>query len=59
MRTGDVILDTPDGAMRSYEAVPDGAAAAVIVIQEAFGVNPHIEDVTPEEMERRMAAMAG
>src|SRR6476661_1112075 len=39
--------------MRLYEARPDGAAgpgggakAAVIVIQEAFGVNDHIEDVT-------------
>ena len=53
MRTGDVILDTPDGPMRSYQAIPDGAAAAVIVIQEAFGVNPHIEDVT------RRAADAG
>ena len=37
--------------MDVYEAVPDagaksGATAAVIVIQEAFGVNEHIEDVT-------------
>jgi len=33
--------------MRVYEAVPDTPpTAAVIVIQEAFGVNPHIEDVT-------------
>jgi carboxymethylenebutenolidase len=38
--------------MRCYEAVPDGQArGAVVVIQEAFGVNPHIEDVT-----RRFAA---
>jgi carboxymethylenebutenolidase len=43
----------PDGPMRLYEARPDGAPgpdgparAAVIVIQEAFGVNDHIEDVT-------------
>src|SRR5688500_18682286 len=43
----------PDGSMRLYEARPDGdagpgrgAKAAVIVIQEAFGVNDHIEDVT-------------
>ncbi len=47
MRTGDVTIDTQDGPMRAYEAVPDGGApAAVIVIQEAFGVNAHIEDVT-------------
>lgn len=33
--------------MRLYSAVPEGGAAkAVIVIQEAFGVNHHIEDVT-------------
>ena len=33
--------------MRLYEAVPDAApSGAVVVIQEAFGVNPHIEDVT-------------
>jgi carboxymethylenebutenolidase len=43
----DHTLSTPDGPMRLYEATPDGdARAAVIVIQEAFGVNAHIEDVT-------------
>jgi carboxymethylenebutenolidase len=45
-------LVTPDGAMDVYEAKPDGEArGAVIVIQEAFGVNDHIQDVT-----RRFAA---
>jgi carboxymethylenebutenolidase len=45
-------LATPDGVMAVYEATPDGdARGAVIVIQEAFGVNDHIEDVT-----RRFAA---
>src|SRR6478609_2305688 len=52
MRTGDQQVDTPDGPMRCYEAIPDGEpAGAVVVIQEAFGVNPHIEDIT-----RRVAA---
>jgi carboxymethylenebutenolidase len=47
MRTGDREVTTPDGPMRLYEAVPDGEPlGAVVVIQEAFGVNPHIEDVT-------------
>lgn len=47
MRTQELKLDTADGPMRVYEAAPDPAAArAVIVIQEAFGVNDHIEDVT-------------
>ena len=33
--------------MRIYEAAPEGTArGGVIVIQEAFGVNEHIEDVT-------------
>jgi carboxymethylenebutenolidase len=38
--------------MRVYEAVPEGTPrGAVVVIQEAFGLNGHIEDVT-----RRFAA---
>jgi carboxymethylenebutenolidase len=47
-----VTLDTVDGAMQVYEAAPEGEPrGAVIVIQEAFGVNDHIQDVT-----RRVAA---
>lgn len=47
METRTLTLDTPDGAMPVYEATPDGVArGAVIVVQEAFGVNDHIEDVT-------------
>jgi carboxymethylenebutenolidase len=42
-----VEVTTADGPMPVYEAVPDGPArGAVIVVQEAFGVNDHIEDVT-------------
>jgi carboxymethylenebutenolidase len=42
-----VMLPTPDGSMGVYEAFPDGEPrGAVIVIQEAFGVNDHIQDVT-------------
>lgn len=55
MDTRTLSLDTPDGTMLLYEARPDTAdgpaRGAVVVIQEAFGVNPHIEDVT-----RRFAA---
>ena len=41
------VVATPDGPMDVYEATPDGAATrAIVVIQEAFGVNRHIEDVT-------------
>jgi carboxymethylenebutenolidase len=40
-------LATADGPMALYKARPDGEArGAVVVIQEAFGVNDHIEDVT-------------
>ncbi len=50
--TSEVTLPTGDGPMTAYRARPDGQArGAVIVVQEAFGVNPHIQDVT-----RRFAA---
>ncbi|MHB8243962.1 MAG: dienelactone hydrolase family protein [Acidimicrobiales bacterium] len=41
-------LTTPDGPMPLYEVEPlgGGSRRAVIVVQEAFGVNGHIEDVT-------------
>jgi carboxymethylenebutenolidase len=39
-------VETGDGAMAVYDARPDGPPiGGVIVIQEAFGVNDHIEDV--------------
>jgi len=45
--------------MPVYEAVPDGAArGAVVVIQEAFGVNAHIEDVTRRLAEAGYHAVA-
>ena len=47
-------VGTDDGAMRIYQAKPQGQPrGAIVVVQEAFGVNPHIEDVT------RRAAAAG
>ncbi|MCB0996318.1 MAG: dienelactone hydrolase family protein [Acidimicrobiales bacterium] len=47
MQTESIHLSTADGSMRCYVAAPDDqASTAVIVIQEAFGVNGHIEDVT-------------
>src|SRR2546430_13762367 len=52
MDTRTIELQTADGPMPLYEATPDGdPRRAVIVVQEAFGVNDHIEDVT-----RRFAA---
>jgi len=47
-----VTVTTADGDMGLYDAEPDGEArAGIVVVQEAFGVNAHIEDVT-----RRCAA---
>ena len=52
MTTATIELSTADGPMALYEATPDGEPrGAVIVIQEAFGVNDHIQDVA-----RRFAA---
>ncbi len=46
MHAATVELPSPDGAVPAYDAGPDTPArAAVVVIQEAFGVNHHIEDV--------------
>lgn len=46
MHTDDVVLATPDGPMALSTARPDGAArGAVIVLQEAFGVNGHIRSI--------------
>lgn len=46
-------IETPQGAMRVYRAQPTGSVPdrAIVVLQEAFGVNEHIQDVT-----RRAAA---
>jgi carboxymethylenebutenolidase len=47
--TGSTVqLDTSDGKMDAYVAQPKdgGAYPAVVVIQEAFGVNDHIKKVT-------------
>jgi carboxymethylenebutenolidase len=39
-------IDTADGRLPLYEATPDGQPiGAVVVIQEAFGVNDYIRDV--------------
>jgi carboxymethylenebutenolidase len=59
VETRTLELDTADGPMAVYEARPDGDAnGAVIVIQEAFGVNEHIEDVTRRFAEAGYHAVA-
>ena len=52
MDADTIVLDTADGPMDLYDVRPDDPdGAAVVVIQEAFGVNDHIRDVA-----RRFAA---
>lgn len=53
VETGWHEVDTPQGAMHLYRAQPEGQRPdrGVVVLQEAFGVNEHIQDVT-----RRVAA---
>lgn len=39
-------VSTPDGAMRLFEAVPNGPAkGGIVVVQEAFGITGYISDV--------------
>ena len=47
MNTEYVTLSVSDGtSMKAYVAHPDGTPkGAVLVLQEAFGVNPHIRDI--------------
>ena len=60
MSTQTIELSTADGPMEVFEATPDGAQAkaAIIVIQEAFGVNDHIEDVARRFAEQVYHAVA-
>jgi carboxymethylenebutenolidase len=59
MDTRTLSLDVPGGSMPLYEARPDGQArGAVVVVQEAFGVNGHIEDVTRRFAEAGYHAVA-
>ncbi len=48
MNTEYVTLAVSDGtSMKAYVARPDGPAkGAMLILQEAFGVNPHIRDIT-------------
>jgi carboxymethylenebutenolidase len=47
LRESTVTLETADGSMKAFQVLPesDSPAPAVIVAQEAFGVNEHIRDV--------------
>ena len=60
MREEQVSLTTSAGAMSAFVAVPDGAGRwpAVVVVQEAFGVNHHIRDVCRRFAEAGYVALA-
>ena len=53
MDTETLELPTADGPMPTFLATPDGPSrGGIVVVQEAFGLNAHIEDVA-----RRLAAV--
>ena len=57
--TRTVDLPTADGPMGVYEARPDETpTTAVVVLQEAFGVNDHIEDVARRFADEGLLAVA-
>lgn len=57
--TRTVDLPTADGPMGVYEARPDDTpTTAVVVLQEAFGVNDHIEDVARRFADEGVLAVA-
>jgi carboxymethylenebutenolidase len=44
--TTDLTLETPDGEMGAAVARPNGGAkGGIVVVQEAFGVTPHIQSI--------------
>lgn len=52
-------LPTPDGPMRVYAARPaDRPDRAVVVLQEAFGVNDHVQDIARRYADRGFLALA-
>ena len=52
-------LDTPHGPVRAWRADPSGPSrGALLVIQEIFGVNPHIRSVTQRFADSGFVAVA-
>jgi len=57
--TAQITIETPDGPMPAFEASPDGpAAGGIVVVQEAFGVTTHIEDIARRLAEAGWYAVA-
>jgi carboxymethylenebutenolidase len=52
-------LETADGPMRVYEARPPSPTGrAAVILQEAFGVNEHIQEIARRVAERGFLALA-
>ncbi len=46
-KSAQIVIETSDGAMSTYASSPDGKAqGGIVVVQEAFGVTSHIEEIT-------------
>jgi len=59
MQTNDIHLTTANGPATAYVAHPDGGATrAVLVIQEWWGVNEHIRDITGRYADEGFLAIA-
>lgn len=60
MKTKWQAIATPDGPMEGYLAEPDGGGpyAAVLVLQEAFGVNGYVRSVCERLADRGFVALA-
>ena len=59
LKQEEVTITGPQGAFGAYFAAPaDGSAPGVLVVQEIFGVNPHIRSVADRLAEAGYAALA-
>jgi len=59
VKTEEVTIETPSGKMSGYLALPEKTPApGVVVIQEIFGVNEHIQSVTRRAAEAGYVALA-
>lgn len=55
----DIIIDTPSGKVDAWRADPEGAPlGALVVVQEIFGVNPHVRSVADRFAAKGYVAVA-
>lgn len=58
-KSSQITIETDDGPMPTFSAAPDGdAKGGIVVVQEAFGVTSHIEDVARRLADARWHAIA-